>query len=1026
MHQKHYHTSIHKMKQIQQCFVPFLLVLFIIQSLTLTVTIGTNNVENRGNETDHIALLAIKDQLVDHPMGYLNSWNHSLHHCYWDGVTCGRKHRRVIALNLTARVSGGTLSPFIGNLSFLIKVWLPLNNLHGEIPPQIGRLRRLRLLKLSNNTLTGEISTNISGCINLRGIDVGFNKLYGRLPSSIRACSKLKLLSLHFNNFTGVLFDSIANLSSLETISTSGNAFTGNIPSSIGKMRNLTTLFIGENQLSGVVPTSIYNLSSLQILELVGNKFRGTLPEDIGVRLPRLVRLNLSGNKFHGSIPKSITNLTTLEIISFEENDFIGKVPNDFSQFKNLQSLDLYNNHLEGDINFVASLVNCSNLQVLDLTGNKFTGKLPASVANLSTTVIWLALGHNSITGEIPVGIKNLVNLQVMYMGPNKFTGTIPDDFGSLQTLEQIDFGSNMLTGKIPTSVGSLSRLSVFYLNDNKLQGSIPPNLGNCQSLLYFDVSGNELNGTLPREIFGGSAKFLEINVSENNLEGFLPLEISKQVNIVVLDLSKNKLSGEIPGDIGDCSALQHLNMNGNNFHGSIPSSFASLASLQILDLSKNNLSGTIPDYFSKFPLVYLNLSYNNFEGRVPTTGVFTNVSGVSLVGNSNLCGGIPVLNLPRCVEQKKRNKSRRISRAFSLTIPIISAVVVVVIIATLLYITCCLRKRKAISVGPETSETFMKVSYNMLLKATDGFASSNLLGAGAYGSVFKGVLDGKTVAIKVLDLKYRGALKSFMAECKALRNIRHRNLVGMITTCSSIDFQGNDFKALVYEFMPNGSLDRLLHNARNLSLLQRLEIAIDVGHALCYLHNDCEIPIIHCDLKPSNVLLDNDMVAKVGDFGISKFLVGLQHLDQSSTTGIKGTVGYAPPEYGLGSEPSTSGDIYSYGILLLELMTGKTPTDEMFKENCNLHKYAEAALPDRVLHIVDPILVESELTEEIDDIMTVQNTVQQRLECISSIVVIGVACSNHLPQHRMRISEVITKLQVAKESLLKAGYRRG
>ncbi|XP_074279758.1 putative LRR receptor-like serine/threonine-protein kinase At3g47570 [Silene latifolia] len=319
-----------------------------------------------------------------------------------------------------------------------------------------------------------------------------------------------------------------------------------------------------------------------------------------------------------------------------------------------------------------------------------------------------------------------------------------------------------------------------------------------------------------------------------------------------------------------------------------------------------------------------------------------------------------------------------------------------------------------------------MKVSYDMLLKATSGFSSENLLGMGSFGSVFKGILDGKLVAVKVLNLQHRSASKSFMAECNTLKNVRHRNLVGVITACSSIDFQRNDFKALVYEFMPNGSLDRWLHGfERNMSLAQRVDVAIDAAHALIYLHHECETPIVHCDLKPSNILLDSDMVAHVGDFGLARFLTQPRHPNQSSTIGIKGTVGYAAPEYGLASESSTKGDVYSYGILLLELMTGKSPTDSMFKEGYSLHKHAEAALPDQVLQIVDPSLEEENLTEEAEDPRAIQGVLQRRLECITTVISVGVSCSNHLQQQRMKIVDARSRLQSARDNLVGARNRR-
>lgn len=996
-------------------FLSLFLVIITLHHLTATTVIS--NVESQGSEVDRIALLAIKTQFVDHPQGPLTSWNHSLHHCYWEGVTCGRKHNRVTLLNLSSRSLAGTISPSVGNMSFLRQLLLNNNSLHGQIPSEVGLLYKLNELDLSNNTLVGGIPANLSGCVALQILSVGFNRLSGQLPTGLNILSKLRIISIHRNNFIGPLFKAIANLTSLEQILGEYNAFSGTIPESIARMRNLSIVGLGSNDLSGIIPPSIFNLSSLQSLELIMNRLKGSLPQDIEPKLPRLTNLNLAVNYLTGPLPRFITNLSSLENIGLSTNNFTrGSL--DFGTLRNLQRLSLSYNNQGGSIDFISTLVNCSDLRLLDLIGNDFTGTLPKSVVNLSTSLTWFGIGLNQISGEIPGGFSNLINLQRFVLHKNRFTGTIPQDIGKLQKLEMMALESNTLHGDIPSSFGNLSRLSGLYLAENKLQGRIPSSLGSCQSLLYLDLSNNDLGGTLPNELFGGLAKFLTLDLSQNHLEGSLPLDISKQTNLEGLDVSGNELRGEIPNGLGNCPALQYLNMEGNSFHGYIPPSFSSLGSLQTLDLSTNNLSGQIPDYFSRFPLIYLNLSHNNFEGEIPTNGVFANVSAISLVGNGRLCGGIPQLGLPRCM-QREQKRRRRMSRALKLMITIICALVGVAI-AVLLYLTCHKRKRKPDSPSSSMREAFLKVSYNMLAKATDGFSSENLLGAGTFGSVFKGVLEPyeKTVAVKVLNLQCQGAAKSFMAECKALRNIRHRNLVGIVTACSSIDFQGNDFKALVYDFMPNGSLDRWLHDdVGNLSLHQRVDIAIDVACALNYLHHDCEIPIVHCDLKPSNILLDDNMVAHVGDFGLAKFLPQHQNPGNNSSIGIRGTVGYAPPEYGLGAEVSKDGDVYSYGILVLELMIGKRPSDNMFKEDFNLPMYAKAALPHQVLQIVDSTLKENE-SEEANDRRPDDSVLEQRVECMFVMVKIGVACSNQAPQDRMKITDAISELRLARDIL--------
>ncbi|KAL6009265.1 hypothetical protein ACLOJK_022493 [Asimina triloba] len=320
-----------------------------------------------------------------------------------------------------------------------------------------------------------------------------------------------------------------------------------------------------------------------------------------------------------------------------------------------------------------------------------------------------------------------------------------------------------------------------------------------------------------------------------------------------------------------------------------------------------------------------------------------------------------------------------------------------------------------------------MDVSYAELLKATDGFSPSNLIGTGSYGSVYKGTLHQNNmgaiaVAVKVLNLLQEGALKSFMAECEALRNIRHRNLIKILTCCSSIDFKGNDFKALVFDYMPNGNLQDWLSkddegnntiSGRNLKLIERLNIAIDVASALDYLHYHCQPPIVHCDLKPSNALLDSDMVAHVGDFGLARFA---SEIDQTSTVRIKGSIGYIAPEYSMGGKASTKGDVYSYGILVLEMMTGKRPTDGMFENNLTLHHHVRLALlADKVTEISDSYL----LWEETHEAVQSDDSKKKMRDCLGSIARIGVACSTESPGERMKMNEVVTQMHAIRDSYL-------
>ncbi|MFS8013153.1 putative protein kinase RLK-Pelle-LRR-XII-1 family [Helianthus anomalus] len=327
---------------------------------------------------------------------------------------------------------------------------------------------------------------------------------------------------------------------------------------------------------------------------------------------------------------------------------------------------------------------------------------------------------------------------------------------------------------------------------------------------------------------------------------------------------------GELPSSLSSCTSLEYLDLSSNLFYGSLPGSFGSLKGLEYVNLSRNNFSGHIPTYLQQIPLKGLNLSYNNFEGEVPVKGVFASTSAISIIRNTRICGGIPELHLPKCTSTSSDSK-RQTRKLFVRVIVAISLSSTVAGLALLSFVLfyCCIKKKRDKPSESRLAESFEKISYGRLFKATEGFSAENLIGTGSFASVYKGVFEenGITVAIKVLNLLHRGGFKSFMAECEALRNIRHRNLVKFITTCSSIDFKGNDFKALVYDFMPNGSLESWLYSVdHTLDLVQRITIIKDVACGLDYLHCRCGNVIVHCDLKPSNILLDADMVAHVGD----------------------------------------------------------------------------------------------------------------------------------------------------------------
>ncbi|CAL4977869.1 unnamed protein product [Urochloa decumbens] len=991
--------------------------------------------------------------------GLLASWNGSSssgEFCSWEGVTCGARHRRrVVALRLPSHGLAGVLSPAIGNLSFLRVLDLSYNSFAGEIPSAIGRLRRLQSLNLSSNAFTGDLPANLTSCAELEVMALESNQLHGSIPLELgNKLPRLRVIILWQNNLTGAIPASLANLSSLRIFAAGFNQLQGTIPPFFGGTLGLQHLDLAYNQLSGDLPHSLYNMSSLKSLQIQGNMLSGAIPSDIGSRFPSLPILIFGINQFTGSIPASLSNLTSLQVLDLSRNRLSGYVPPTLGRMQALHSLRLHNNRLEANDRegweFMTSLSNCSNLRVLEINGNAdFTGQLPSSIVNLSTTMQILLLGKTGITGSIPTAIGNLVGLQELAVTDTFMSGAIPDSIGKLENLGSLGLYNTYLSGLIPASIGNLSKLIELYANNANLEGAIPTSLGKLKNLITLNLSLNRLNGSIPTEIFKLPPLSRYLDLSYNSLSGPLPSEVGRLQNVNQLFLSGNRLSGEIPRSIGECTVLQELWLDNNSFEGSIPQSLNNMKGLSTLNLSMNKLSGSIPEAIGSInnlqqlylahnylsgsiptnlqkltSLTELDLSFNNLEGEVPKEGIFRNLANLSIIGNNGLCGGITQLHLAPCHMNSVKNNKKQRSVSLPIGLTVTGALLFLALVVTLILLNYkkLKQKQKNQFQPPMLEEQYGRISYDALADGTNDFSEDNLLGKGSFGEVYRCTFqDNRTiVAVKVFNLEQSGSARSFVAECEALRRMRHRCLIKIITCCSSINHQGKEFKALVFEFMPNGSLNDWIHPkseiptvSNTLSLAQRLDISVDIMDALDYLHNQCQPAIVHCDLKPTNILLAEDMSARVGDFGISRILpesASKTLQNSNSMTGIRGSIGYVAPEYGEGSAVSTIGDVYSLGILLLEMFTGRSPTDDMFGDTVDLHKYAEHALRERILNIADSTIwlhVESK-----------DSNIRSRIkDCLVSVFRLAISCSKQRPRDRMMMRDAAVEMHAIRDS---------
>ncbi|KAM3699038.1 hypothetical protein ACJW31_06G231000 [Castanea mollissima] len=887
----------------------------------------------------------------------------------------------LISLNLSNNLLHGTIPSHLCNLSELIYLDLSANQLSGIIPPELCQLTSLVILNLNENDITGSIPHQIGKLHLLNELNLFSNSLIGSIPVSIGNLTNLIFLRLYVNSLSGSIPHELGNLTSLRRLSLHRNILMGSIPASIGSLGNLTILALSENKLSGSIcheigmlasltklnlynnnlsgsiPTSIGNLGNLDVLYLDSNKLSGSIPQEIGM-LRSLLIFSLTDNNLSGQIPAFVGNLTKLTQLRLHINKLSGYIPQEIGKLKLLTNLYLSMNDLNGSIPYEFN--NLTYLEHFELSKNRLSGHLPQNVCNGRSLQNFIAF-DNYLIGSIPKSLRNCTSLIRVRLERNQLRGNISEGFGIYPNLTYIDLSDNNFYGEISTEWGHFQNLQSLKISNNKISGVIPPELGRSTQLHLLDLSFNHLVGQIPKEL-GRLSSLFHLNLGDNKLSGSIPLEIGmlselqylilsannltksipEQIKgcskLLNLSLSKNKLRGSVPSEIGNLHFLEMLDLSENSLIGKIPAELGELQSLEILNLSHNELSNSIPTTFDEMSsLIIVDISYNQLDGPLPNNKAFREAPFEALRNNTGLCGNASSLKACPSSITWNRNSSEteRNKVLIFFIIPILGTMFLSLIVAGILY-TLLKRPglRNKLNSQREVQKGNMlaiwscdeKMVYENIIEATEGFDSKHCVGVGGCGSVYKAELQaGQVVAVKKLHSVEDGGIsnaKAFENEIHALLEIRHRNVVKLYGFCSH---PRHSF--LVYQFLEGGNLKETLSNreeAVNFEWIRRVSVVRGVADALSYMHHDCSPPIVHRDISSKNIMLDLEYEAHISDFGTAKLLKP----ESSNWTSFAGTFGYTAPEFAYTMEVTEKCDIYSFGVLALEVIMGKHPGD--------------------------------------------------------------------------------------------------
>ncbi|KAK1426364.1 hypothetical protein QVD17_15035 [Tagetes erecta] len=818
-----------------------------------------------------------------------------------------------------------------------------------------------------------------------------------KLSTSISPAPSTWTSTTSYCKWDGITCDSSNRVTSINLASKS---LTGTLPANINHLSQLKTLAVQRNSISGDLPT-LSNLTMLQQVIVDGNNFT-SIPFDF------------------------FTGLINLQSFSISDNLDLSPwiIPDTLSQCTNLESFEASNAKITGTIPDVFEKLH--NLQDLRLSYNNLTGSLPASFAGSQIRNLWLNNQAVGLSGRLDV-VSRMTQLEQVWLQANLFSGAIPD-LSNCSGLFDLQLRDNELTGLVPESLMGLGKLVNVTLQNNRLQGPLPvfnsgvvAELGSDEdsnSFCLFTPGPCDVQVTVLLEVAGAIGYPMALAQSWKGNDAcekwnFVSCDSSGK-NVTGVNFGKQGFMGTVSPAFASLTSLRSLSLNDNDFVGSIPEGLTSLPDLQLLDVSNNNLSGPIPVFPARVKFV-----------RTGNPLLGQNVSTGSGPGSSSMGGG-----------SSGRTKGDSVSSG--MVAGIVIGVLVFVVILVFVFYKCYVKKKnqnqkpgkvqdlengkeiikasvmagnsnvhrvdelQSQSSGAEVSVFEggnVVISIQVLREVTNNFGEDNVLGRGGFGVVYKGELpNGTKIAVKRMDSGVMGTkgLKEFQAEIAVLTKVRHRHLVALLGYC----INGNE-RLLVYEYMPQGTLSQHVFEWREyktnpLNWKQRVTIALDVGRGVEYLHSLAQQSFIHRDLKPSNILLGDDMRAKVADFGLVKNAPDGKH---SLETRVAGTFGYLAPEYAATGRVTTKVDVYAFGVVLMELITGRRALDETLpNDKCHLVTWFRRAL-----------ISKENITKAIDQ--TLDTNEEETLESICKVAELAGHCTAREPHQRPDMGHAVNVL---------------